>query len=166
MSDSSQITVRGRVGTEPEVLVTANGREMTRFRLGSTRRYQDASGEWREEESQWFTVKAWGSLSEPVCRSIHRGMPVVVQGRLSTEEWVSGERTGHTTVITASLVAVDIKYGLVTHTKLLRETPPGADSGPETDEEVEQDEAAVAARAAEEAGPGLDEPWVKASITT
>src|SRR5690606_1733200 len=44
MSDSIQITVRGRVGTEPDLLVTANGREVTRFRLGATRSYRDATG--------------------------------------------------------------------------------------------------------------------------
>ena len=83
MSDTNQITVRGRVGTEPDVLVTTTGKEMTKFRLGSTRSYRDASGEWHDTETEWFTVKAWGTAGELVRQSLHRGMPVIVQGVLS-----------------------------------------------------------------------------------
>ncbi len=124
MSDTNQITVRGRVGTQPDVLVTPNGKEVTKFRLGSTRSYRDAAGEWRDTETEWFTVKTWGAAAGLTVRqSIRKGMPVIVQGVLSSEEWVSGDRTHHTNVITATAIGVDIKYGLVTFAKLTRQAP-------------------------------------------
>lgn len=149
MSDSVQITVRGRVGTDPELLVTANGRQMTRFRLGSTRSYRDAAGEWREDPTEWFTVKVWGAPGDQVRQSVHRGMPVIVQGRLSSEEWTSGERVNHTNVITAGVIAVDVKYGLVTYSKVTR-------LGGESDriEDGSQPGAPDAARADDPAGGG------------
>lgn len=130
MSDSNQITVRGRVGTAPDVVVTGNGRRMTKFRLGSTRGYRDTTtGEWRETGTEWFTVKMWGPGGETVVQSVRRGMPVIVQGVFSSEEWDSGERHHHTNVITATAIGVDIKYGLVTYAKVLRQSPADADPG-------------------------------------
>ncbi|PYG00219.1 single-strand DNA-binding protein [Georgenia satyanarayanai] len=123
MSDTNQITVRGRVGTDPEIVVTANGREVTRFRLACTRSYRDSAGEWRETATEWFTVKTWGPGGTIVQRSVRRGMPVLVQGTFSSEEWTGPDRTSHTNVITAGVIAVDIKYGLVTYAKVVRETP-------------------------------------------
>ena len=123
MSDSNQITVRGRVGTDPNVHVIGEGKRVTKFRLGSTRSYRDAAGEWREAGTEWFTVKVWGAQGQAVCDSLHRGMPVIVMGRLSSEEWSSEERTHHTNVITATAIGVDIKYGLVTFAKLTRQAP-------------------------------------------
>ncbi|WP_413450853.1 single-stranded DNA-binding protein [Georgenia phoenicis] len=140
MSDTNQITVRGRVGTDPEIVVTTNDREVTKFRLACTRSYRDsATGEWRETETEWFTVKTWGPNGAMVQRSVRRGMPVVVQGVFSSEEWAGPERTSHTNVITAGVIAVDIKYGQVSYTKVTREVPSeavptaeGADTGEDT----------------------------------
>ena len=39
-------------------------------------------------ETEWFTVKVWRALAVNVARSLRKGDPVIVQGRLSTEEWV------------------------------------------------------------------------------
>lgn len=124
MSDRSQITVRGRVGTDPEIVLIGSDREMTKFRLASTRSYRDAEGEWHETGTEWFTVKMWGPPGEMVRRSVRRGMPVIVQGTFSSEEWVSGDRLGHGNVITASTIGVDIRYGLVTHTRITRMDEP------------------------------------------
>ncbi|TNC17651.1 single-stranded DNA-binding protein [Georgenia sp. 311] len=127
MSDTNQITVRGRVGTEPDITITPSGRQVTKFRLGSTRGYRDTAGEWRDHPTEWFTVKVWGGASDAVSQSLHRGMPVVVQGVLSTEEWISGDdRNQHTNVITATTVAVEVRYGLVTFNKVTRIGPPEA----------------------------------------
>src|SRR5690625_6412014 len=99
MSDNNQITVRGRVGTDPDIQVTPGGREITRFRLASTRSYRDANGEWRDADTEWFTVKAWGGFAKAVQDSIRRGMPVIVQGIFSCEEWTSGEQQRSANVI-------------------------------------------------------------------
>ncbi len=120
MSDNNQITVRGRVGTDPDIQVTPGGREITRFRLASTRSYRDANGEWRDADTEWFTVKAWGGFAKAVQDSIRRGMPVIVQGIFSCEEWTSGEQQRSANVITATAVGVDVRHGLVKHFKVTR----------------------------------------------
>lgn len=120
MSDNNQITVRGRVGTDPDIQVTPGGRDVTRFRLASTRSYRDANGEWRDADTEWFTVKAWGRLATAVQDSVRRGIPVIVQGVFSCEEWTSGEQQRSANVITATAVGVDVRHGLVKHFKVTR----------------------------------------------
>lgn len=162
MSDTNQITVRGRVGTDPEIVVTTNEREVTKFRLACTRSFRDSGGEWRESATEWFTVKTWGPNGLFVQRSIRRGMPVLVQGIFSSEEWAGPERTSHTNVITAGVIAVDIKYGLVTYAKVVREAPAeGRATGEATPEPdatggIEED------GAAEPEGMDVGDPWEKA----
>lgn len=161
MSDHNQITVRGRVGTDPKLTITANGRTVADFRLGSTRRFRDSSGEWRDAETEWFTVKAWGPMAEAVVTSINRGMPVIAEGTFSTEEWQSGDQTRYRTVITASAIAVDIRYGLVRYVKVQRDATagggapaPGEDGATTADAGAGasgQDDAADSAAKAEEA---------------
>lgn len=175
MSDSNHITVRGHVGTDPDVVITPNGREITKFRLGSTRSYRDASGEWHGTETEWFTVKTWGPGGQGVRRSVRKGMPVIVQGVFSSEEWTSGERQGHTKIITAGAIGVDVKHGLVTFARLARQQP--ADASPASAEEGEEpapEEVLAEAGEADgfpaegaEADPSLaeiEDPWQKAVI--
>lgn len=163
MSDTNHITVRGRVGTDPEVVITTNEREVTRFRLACTRSFRDsASGEWRDAATEWFTVKTWGANGAQVQRSIRRGMPVVVQGVFSSEEWTGPERTSHTNVITAGVIAVDIQYGVVSYAKVVRPTPAESavpeESVPGEDGEVAPEEES----AAPPVGLEATDPWEKA----
>lgn len=163
MSDTNQITVRGRVGTDPEIDVLPSGKEVTKFRLACTRSYRDSAGEWHETATEWFTVKAW-SMGEEIVRSVRRGMPVLVQGVFSSEEWAGTERTNHTNVITAGVIAVDIKYGLVTYTKVNRPAPAegSAADGPGRGAEEGERDAEESAETPE--GLGLTDPWEKAPV--
>ena len=132
MSDTNQITVRGRVGTDPDIQVTPGGKEVTRFRLASTRSYRDASGEWHDADTEWFTVKAWTGFAKAVQDSIRRGMPVIVEGVFSCEEWVSADQPRSANVITASAIGVDIRHGLVKHFKVTRLAPEEATNASST----------------------------------
>ena len=169
MSDTNQITVRGRVGTEPEITVTPSGRQVTKFRLGSTRGYRDTAGEWREHPTEWFTVKVWGAASDAVSQSLHRGMPVVVQGALSCEEWVSeDDRNQHTHVITAATIAVEVRFGIVTYNKVTRLGPPAANPASSNPAEeppglVDPEEEGASPEEAAELAVERDE-WVRAEV--
>ncbi|MEE6280413.1 single-stranded DNA-binding protein [Georgenia sunbinii] len=124
MSDSNLITLRGRVGTEPSIHITAAGRQVVNFRLGSTSGFMDpVTRQWRDKPTEWFTVKVWGPAGDNVTSSLTRGTPVIVQGVLSSEEWTSDDGTRHTNVVTSRTIGVDIRYGRVTYTKVTRETP-------------------------------------------
>ncbi|WP_167202426.1 single-stranded DNA-binding protein [Actinomyces respiraculi] len=87
MSRQIDITVQGVVGTMPTVATTPNRRAYCRFRVASTPAYRDANGQWHDGDTLWFTAKAWGPLAENLGRSLRKGDPVLLQGRLSQETW-------------------------------------------------------------------------------
>lgn len=123
MSDDNLITVRGHAGTTPEIRVTRTDREFTQFRLGSSRRYLDvASGEWKDAESEWFTIKVWRpAQARNVCDSVRSGTPLLVQGHFSSEHWEADGTPRVTNVITAKVVAVDLANGRASYTKVRHE---------------------------------------------
>lgn len=145
MSDTTWITITGRAGTDAEVHVTKSGRELTRFRLGTSPTYRDpSSGEWRQKEAEWFSVKVWGEYrARNVAESVRKGIPLVVQGELSLERWDGPDGVRSDNVITARQVAVAIEHGRVAYTKVVREA---GGAGPEP------------AGASSPAEPGPDEP--------
>lgn len=87
MSRQIDITVQGIVGTMPTVATNPNRRAYCRFRVASTPTYRDANGHWHDGDTLWFTAKAWGPLAENLGRSLRKGDPVLLQGRLSQETW-------------------------------------------------------------------------------
>lgn len=86
----STVTIRGNVGNVPTFKGgESDGRKWVRcdFRLGSTRRVRRPTGEWVDAGTTWITVEAWGVLAEGISYSVLRGDPVIVTGRLRTDEW-------------------------------------------------------------------------------
>src|SRR5699024_2660550 len=123
MGDDNLITVRGHAGTTPEIRVTRTDREVTQLRLGSSRRaLAVASGEWKDAESDWFTIKVWRpAQARNVCDSVRSGTPLLVQGHFSSEHWEADGTPRVTNVITAKVVAVDLANGRASYTKVRHE---------------------------------------------
>ena len=127
MSDKVEITVRGRVGTEPVRRISASGTTWVTFRLGATPRTRDrVTGEYKNTETQWFTVKTWGDFAENVGTSLGRGVPVVVQGRVYVDTWSGehGERWDH--VIHAQTIGVELFGGTAKYLRTIRESAAAA----------------------------------------
>lgn len=132
------VTVSGFAGSTPALHVskdTAKGLEWTTFRVASTRRYVNDDGDWTDGATLWFTVKAWRAAALNVVRSVRKGDPVVVTGRLEVDEWTGPDgqqRTG--LVINASAVGVDatrgkVEFARVVHRESLPDGAPGVPAG-------------------------------------
>jgi single-strand DNA-binding protein len=128
------VTVQGNAGSTPALhLNAAKNLEWTTFRVASTRRYVNENGEWTDGATLWFTVKAWRAAALNVVESVHKGVPVVVTGRLEVDEWTGPDgqqRTG--LVIVATAIGVDATRGKVGFTRVVRHdtVPDGAPVAP------------------------------------
>lgn len=109
--DGLQVTVVGWAASTPREVV-GQGVAFTSFRVATTPRWYDArQGAWADGRTEWFTVKAFREAAFNIAASVHKGQPVIVHGRLRTEEWVgeNGPRTA--SVIDASAVGHDLMRG-------------------------------------------------------
>ena len=91
------LLVTGWVATEPKLHVSATGPDVVSFRLATTARYFDRnSNTWVDKPTEWFTVRLFRAAAVLVQKSVHKGQPVIVSGRLRTNEWTSesGPRKG------------------------------------------------------------------------
>ncbi len=90
----NKIIVIGNLGSEPEMRFTPNGRPVTSFSVATNWRYTTAEGE-RREETEWFTVVAWGKLAEQCNQFLTKGRLVYVEGRLRTHAWEGQDGQKH-----------------------------------------------------------------------
>ena len=145
------VTVVGWAATTPREIT---GRvPFTSFRIATTPRYYDNSrGAWTDGHTEWLTVKVFRDVALNVAASVKKGEPVVVHGRLRTEEWESenGPRSG--LVLEASALGHDLTRGRALFVRTVHAVP------------VEE------AGDAPAAGTGGEDPWatdgVPATSTT
>ena len=110
------VTLVGWVASDPTFVITrdGDGPALSTFRMGQTPRYRDrATGEWRDANTEWFTVRVFNDGAYTVGKSIKKGQPVVVEGRMRTNEWVDNEKNSRVTLqIDASAVGHDLTKGI------------------------------------------------------
>lgn len=116
----SRITITGNLGSEVahKVLDTSSGEiPFASFRVASTpriRRYND----WQDGNTTWFTVNCYRQLAQHVHNSMHKGDPVIVIGKVRTQEWQDNEgNTRSKMVIEAEYVGHNLVMGESQFTK-------------------------------------------------
>jgi len=112
MSNDVHVTVAGWVAKKPELRVANDKSEWTGLRGAPTPRRRKPDGQWVDGKTEWFEVKAWGELAQNITKSLDTGHPVVVSGRLTTEQWQTAE--GHersSLVIHAQAIGHDLTRG-------------------------------------------------------
>ena len=94
MASLNRVMIIGNVGSEPEMRFTPNGNPVTSFSVATNRRYTTADGE-RKEETEWFTVVAWGRLAEQCNQFLTKGQRLYAEGRLHTRTWEGQDGQKH-----------------------------------------------------------------------
>ena len=127
MTDTISIT--GFVASDPKVIVTSEGLNITSFRLASNqRRYSKAQNAWVDGDTNWYTVSCFRQLAVNAAGSVQRGERVVVAGRLRIREWQSGEKAGISIEIEADALGHDLAWGTASYTRNVTSKQRRADS--------------------------------------
>ncbi len=140
--NETMVTLQGWLGSDVTVR-PAGDTTVASFRVACTpRRYQKKTDEWVDADTQWYTVNAWRGLGENCDRSLRRGDPVLVHGRLNAQTWTNKAGIEVTSFeIEAVLVGHDLARGT---TQFTRTPGPGPASGPSTtDADAVQEEVAA-----------------------
>ena len=77
----NRVQLIGRLGQDPEVKQTKNGRTLARFSLATSEIYKNSQGE-RTEETQWHPIVVWGERAETVSKYLRKGKEVALEGKL------------------------------------------------------------------------------------
>ena len=106
------VTATGVVGSEVRHLTTAEGYQITSFRLASrSRRYDRKQQKWVDNEANWFSVVCFREMAANVKASIEKGHRVVVTGRLKIRDWSRNDRSGTSVEIEADAIGHDLFWG-------------------------------------------------------
>lgn len=75
------LTIVGRLGRDPELKFTAEGKAIAKFSVATEHGRDD------NKKTTWHNVVCFGTLAENVCASIYKGSRVIVAGRLEISEY-------------------------------------------------------------------------------
>ena len=95
----NKVMLIGNVGNDPEIryLDSTNPQspqgnaKVASFRLATTERFRDRSGETREN-TEWHSIVAWRSNADLVEKFVHKGSQIYIEGKLRTRQWT--DQTG------------------------------------------------------------------------
>jgi single-strand DNA-binding protein len=129
--NETYVTLSGWLGGDV-TLRDAGGVPVAAFRVASTpRRYVRKTDSWEDGDTQWYSVNAWRGLAENCDRSLRRGDPVVVHGKLSAHVWTNKAGLEVSTFeVEASFVGHDLNRGTTEfHRRKLSAAPEPPEEG-------------------------------------
>jgi len=96
MAGVNKVILIGNLGADPEMRYTSNGTAVANFRIATTERWTNPSGE-KDERTEWHRIVAFGRLGEICGEYLSKGKQVFIEGRLQTRSWEDRDGNKKTT---------------------------------------------------------------------
>jgi single-strand DNA-binding protein len=115
-TNTTHITVVGRVITDIDSRTTPGGHKVANFRIASQERiYDKAQDLWVDGDRIYLAVACWRHLADHVADSLRKGDQVVVHGRMRLREYTTEEGARRTSLeIDARAIGADLALHTVT----------------------------------------------------
>lgn len=98
----NKVSLIGRLGAQPEVVTFESGKTVARFAIAVNESYKDKQGNWKED-TQWYTINAWGKTAELAKKMLNKGQEVIIEGRLVNNSYENKEgEKRYNTIINAN----------------------------------------------------------------
>ncbi len=97
----------GNVGRDPELRYTQSGVAVCDFSVAVSRRWTDRTTNEPREETTWFRVSAWRRLAETAAQYVHKGMQIMVTGRVSASAYIAQDGEARASL---ELTALDMQF--------------------------------------------------------
>jgi len=93
MASFNKVLLIGNLTKDPELRYTPQGTAVVNLRLAVNRRFRDKNQELKEEVC-FVTAVVWNKQAETCNQYLHKGSPVLVEGRLQSRSWedASGQK--------------------------------------------------------------------------
>lgn len=86
MPDVNKVLLAGRLTRDPELRYLPSGVPVCKMGLAVSRNFRTKEGE-RREETMFINVTAWRATAEYCGQRLKKGRPLLVEGRLRSDEW-------------------------------------------------------------------------------
>ena len=97
----------GNVGRDPELRYTSSGAAVCDFSVAVSRRWNDRTSNEQREETTWFRVSAWRNLAETCNQYVHKGMQIMVTGRVNASAFMGQDGQPRASL---DLTALDVQF--------------------------------------------------------
>ncbi len=87
MTGVNKVILVGRLGKEPEVRYTQDGKPITNINLATPETWKDKNTGQRQERTEWHRVVFFGGLAGVAGEYLHKGSQVYIEGKLQTRKW-------------------------------------------------------------------------------
>jgi len=104
----NNITIVGRIGRDPELRFTKDGKAVASFSVATDHGRDD------NKKTTWHNVTAFGTLGENVASSLSKGARVIVSGRLDISDYdgKDGEKKKRVEII-ADAVGRELRFDAI-----------------------------------------------------
>jgi single-strand DNA-binding protein len=76
----------GRLGKDPEIRYTADGKAVATFSVATSTVSKDASGN-KQEHTEWHRLSAFNKAAEVIGKYVKKGDMIHIEGSLRTKKW-------------------------------------------------------------------------------
>lgn len=107
--DLNQVIIAGRLTRDPELRYIASGMALCKLAVANTRYFKRKDGE-RGEETTFVDVTLWDKQAEWAGERLKKGRPVLVEGRLKTDQWEdksTGQKRSRLDILARRVVPLD-----------------------------------------------------------
>jgi len=79
-------TIMGRLGRDPELTFTPNGKAVCKFSIATSEYYKNSAGE-RQDRTTWHNVVIWGKSGESANQILKKGALVCIFGKIENRTY-------------------------------------------------------------------------------
>ena len=127
MSGVNKAILIGRLGRDPEVRYTQDGRAVASFGLATSEEWKDKDTGAHKERTEWHRIVAFGRQAEVCGEFLRKGSQIYVEGRLQTRSW--DDKDNVTRYVTEIVISNMQMLGNKPRTDDV--PPPNTDPGPD-----------------------------------
>ena len=104
MAGVNNVILLGRLGQDPEVRYTPDGKAVATLSLATSESYKDKNGE-RQERTEWHRIILWERKAEVAQEYLRKGDQTYIEGSIRTRKWTdkNGEDRYSTEIIGSKL---------------------------------------------------------------
>ena len=97
----NKVILLGRLGKDPELKYTANGKAYCNLNLATSESWKDKDGN-KQESTEWHRLTSWGRQAEVMAEYLKKGSQILVTGKLKTRDY---EKDGQKHYMTEVIVS-------------------------------------------------------------